>query len=251
MRELRPNHCEGQPVSYPPAVLAVARGDQWRPGLEFGSRRSSLQPPSFLTQLARIHRGALLRAGTMGLQPWVQLPVMRASRRVNTAPPTVLRDDASLFQCTSFDLMPPNTASVRRDMEIGGPAVTLRDLALNAVRRLLENPDNDVEEILFLADCIKAWARPRSESASFWRTGGTCSGLTLRPGTRSSLRAHSWHALGAHAPGASAGHALRAGARGTHLKRRGLAPGVLVGGPSGGRPGAARNRERGSPKVSL
>uniref|UniRef100_A0A6U9EZY5 Phosphodiesterase n=1 Tax=Zooxanthella nutricula TaxID=1333877 RepID=A0A6U9EZY5_9DINO len=118
----------------------------------------------------------------MGLQTLA----FRQHRRVVTAPPTVKRTEESQGWLAVQDLQPPDTAAVRRDLELGGPATTLGDLALGIVGRLLvlDAPGIDAEEVLFLRDCIKAGSSKTampcgliSESASVGAEGDVQSWL--------------------------------------------------------------------------
>jgi len=82
-------------------------------------------------------------------------PAPRPSRRIASAPPAVLLNCVD-WEREPNDLQLPATADVQRYVEIGGPSTTLKDVAISIVKRLLENPDNDPDEVLFLSDCLKA-----------------------------------------------------------------------------------------------
>mmetsp|Transcript_50869 Transcript_50869/g.147680 ORF Transcript_50869/g.147680 Transcript_50869/m.147680 type:complete len:488 (+) Transcript_50869:158-1621(+) len=54
------------------------------------------------------------------------------------------------------DLRPPETLEVQRQLAVGGSSVTLMDVAVGVVERLMNFPGCDPDELNFVCDCLKA-----------------------------------------------------------------------------------------------
>mmetsp|Transcript_8873 Transcript_8873/g.21201 ORF Transcript_8873/g.21201 Transcript_8873/m.21201 type:complete len:535 (-) Transcript_8873:51-1655(-) len=81
----------------------------------------------------------------------------RAMQRYNTEPAPIKIVKSSLYSTRSISIgqapVVPDTEGVRQCLAADGSA-TLMDVAKSIIDRLLEDPDQEVEEILFLRDCL-------------------------------------------------------------------------------------------------
>lgn len=81
--------------------------------------------------------------------------VFRHTLRAKTAPPGCLEAvKARLANCC--DLIPPETFEVQRHIAEGDASLTLMDVALGIVARLVDLPDANAEELAFVSECLKA-----------------------------------------------------------------------------------------------
>ncbi|CAE7594550.1 Pde1c [Symbiodinium pilosum] len=82
----------------------------------------------------------------------------REMRRYHTEPAPIKLVKPALSRSVSgqVPLVPPDTDGVRQQLLADGPSTTLLDVAKGIIDRLLENPELEVEETLFLKDCIGA-----------------------------------------------------------------------------------------------
>lgn len=97
-----------------------------------------------------------------------------SNRRSATAPPSLLKETLGLVDRHPVfgHIRVPETAEVRRQLSSGGHCVTVRDVALCIVRRLLDCPGNDASEVLFLGECLKAGASCTALPCHLLRRGG-------------------------------------------------------------------------------
>lgn len=85
------------------------------------------------------------------MQPGIERHTLRAK----TAPPGCF--PAVKAKLAAYcDLRPPETPEVQRQLALGGSSITLMDVAVGIVERLLDLPECNPDELTFVCECLKA-----------------------------------------------------------------------------------------------
>mmetsp|Transcript_105702 Transcript_105702/g.315727 ORF Transcript_105702/g.315727 Transcript_105702/m.315727 type:complete len:521 (+) Transcript_105702:97-1659(+) len=80
----------------------------------------------------------------------------RLRRRAMSAPAPESIPALDMGQDWIITVGPPNTPSVRQKVREGGPSLTLLDVAYDILERMQQAPENNILELLFVRDCLKA-----------------------------------------------------------------------------------------------